>query len=232
MIKKATEWLSTLRCTYVVTRTKATARMKGATVEFELGNPVFFGRGFKFNVKAGSRNRVEIGDRCYLQENVLILLNGGTLKLGYGVHIRRGTVIDLSGELEMAGGNIISYYNIIHCSDRIRLAQYASTNEFVTLVDSRHVHDGSGEHFFHSRESAPIDIGRNVWIANKSSVLMGVTVGDEATIAGHAVVHKDVPAGALVGGVPAKVLRENRVGPGPVPATPPAPASAASEATT
>ena len=38
-------------------------------------------------------------------------------------------------------------------------------------------------------------------------MLAGVSIGDDAVVAAHAVVIKDVPAGALVGGVPAKVLR-------------------------
>ena len=55
---------------------------------------------------------------------------------------------------------------------------------------------------------APVRVGRNVWIGSGSILLPGVTIGDGATVAAGAVVTKDVPEGAVVGGVPAKILRQ------------------------
>ena len=56
--------------------------------------------------------------------------------------------------------------------------------------------------------AAPIVIGRNVWIGAGATVLQGVTVGDDSVIAAGAVVAHDVPPSTLVGGVPARVIRE------------------------
>lgn len=53
----------------------------------------------------------------------------------------------------------------------------------------------------------PIHIGKNVWIGANAVVLAGVKIGDNAVVAAGAVVTKDVPANAVVGGVPAKELR-------------------------
>lgn len=53
---------------------------------------------------------------------------------------------------------------------------------------------------------APIHIGKRVWIGANAAVLPGVTIGDGAVVAAGAVVTKDVPANAVVGGVPAKVI--------------------------
>jgi acetyltransferase-like isoleucine patch superfamily enzyme len=56
--------------------------------------------------------------------------------------------------------------------------------------------------------SAPVVIGRGVWVGAGASILQGVTVGDDAVVAAGAVVTKNVPPRTLVGGVPARVLRE------------------------
>ncbi len=55
---------------------------------------------------------------------------------------------------------------------------------------------------------APIHIGKSVWIGSNSTVCAGVTIGDHAIVAGGAVVTKDVPANCIVGGVPAKVIKD------------------------
>jgi hypothetical protein len=52
-----------------------------------------------------------------------------------------------------------------------------------------------------------IEIGNDVWSGHNVTVLGGVTVGDGAILAAGAVVSRDVPPYALVGGVPAKVIR-------------------------
>ncbi len=52
-----------------------------------------------------------------------------------------------------------------------------------------------------------VKIGDNVWVGAHATILPGVTVGDNAVIAAGAVVTKDVPANAVVGGVPAKIIK-------------------------
>lgn len=51
-------------------------------------------------------------------------------------------------------------------------------------------------------------IKRNAWIGAAATILPGVTVGVNAIVAAGAVVHRDVPDNCIVGGVPAKLLRE------------------------
>lgn len=53
----------------------------------------------------------------------------------------------------------------------------------------------------------PVTIGHNVWIGGRAVINPGVTIGDNAVIASGAVVVKDVPANAVVGGNPAKIIK-------------------------
>jgi acetyltransferase-like isoleucine patch superfamily enzyme len=55
---------------------------------------------------------------------------------------------------------------------------------------------------------APIHIGKNVWIGANAVICAGVTVGDNAVIAAGAVVIKDVEANTVVGGVPARKIKD------------------------
>lgn len=62
--------------------------------------------------------------------------------------------------------------------------------------------------FFAGRRAAQVVIGHDVWIGHAAILLPGVTVGDGAVIAAGAVVAKDVAAYSIVGGVPARQIRE------------------------
>jgi acetyltransferase-like isoleucine patch superfamily enzyme len=52
-----------------------------------------------------------------------------------------------------------------------------------------------------------VRVGNNVWIGYGAQILRGVTVGDNAIVGASAVVTRDVPANAVVGGVPARLIR-------------------------
>lgn len=53
-----------------------------------------------------------------------------------------------------------------------------------------------------------VTIGDNVWIGDKATVLPGVTIGDGAVIAANTVVTHDVPAYSVVGGNPARIIKQ------------------------
>jgi phosphonate metabolism protein (transferase hexapeptide repeat family) len=62
--------------------------------------------------------------------------------------------------------------------------------------------------FFEWRRSNRVTIGHDVWIGHGATILPGVTVGNGAVIGAGAVVSKDVAPYTIVGGVPAKLIRE------------------------
>ncbi|HZU80540.1 MAG TPA: hypothetical protein VE991_11540 [Acidimicrobiales bacterium] len=188
------------------------AKAKGSSIDLDVAGDLEVGKDVRFWVEPGTRNVLRIGPGVQLLDRVLVHLKGGTVELGEGVQVRRDTVLNVSGRFVCEGHNIISYANLVHCAEEIVLEQYASTNEFVSIIDSTHHHDGERPFFYENMTSAPIRIGANAWICNKASVLMGVHVGANSVVASHSVVNKDVPEATVVGGVPARVVAERKVG--------------------
>lgn len=75
-------------------------------------------------------------------------------------------------------------------------AFYSNNKAFKTYADKVYI-----------EEYKTIEIGNDVWIGFRAIIVDGVKIGDGAIIAANAVVTKDVPPFAIVGGVPAKVIK-------------------------
>jgi acetyltransferase-like isoleucine patch superfamily enzyme len=97
-----------------------------------------------------------------------------------------------------------------HCtvSGNVRIGRGTLIGGFVTIIDGNHVIDDQRKPI---REQGgrqmPIVIGEEVWIGSNAVILQGVTIGDGAVVAANATVTHDVPAGAIVGGTPARLIR-------------------------
>jgi phosphonate metabolism protein (transferase hexapeptide repeat family) len=64
------------------------------------------------------------------------------------------------------------------------------------------------EEFFEWRRSQQVTIGHDVWIGHGATILPGVTVGNGAVVGAGAVVSRDIAPYTIVGGVPARLIRE------------------------
>lgn len=110
------------------------------------------------------------------------------------------------GDVEFGAHCTVNPYAMIsgkvRCGDGVRIASHVSIVGFNHGFDDPHVPIHTQKH-----QSLGITIEDDVWIGANAVVLDGVRVGRGAVIAAGAVVSKDVPPLAIVGGVPAKVVR-------------------------
>lgn len=102
-------------------------------------------------------------------------------------------------------GGFINENVQITCGDTIEIGEDATIGRDVCIRS----YDGHTIEEDGYQISAPIKIGKHVWIGQGATILKGVTIGDGAIVASGAIVTKDVPAHALVAGVPAKIIKEN-----------------------
>ncbi len=134
----------------------------------------------------------KLGDGAKLTMN-------GDFDIYTGFHIS----VDYCASLTLGSGYINNKVTI-DCFDSITIGNKVAISKGVTIRDSDN-HSINGN----KRISAPITIGDNVWIGLNATILKGVHIGNGAVVAAGAVVTKDVPEKALVGGVPAKIIKED-----------------------
>ena len=138
---------------------------------------------------------IELGDRVLLNGQATItahknseaprLIIGDDTGLGYGCRISIGEGVYIGDRVMIAAGVFIAGY------------------------DGHPVDAAARRAGLPDEVAPPIRIGNDVWIGTGSLIRKGITIGDEAIVAAHSVVTRDVPPGALVAGIPAKILRSS-----------------------
>ncbi len=154
----------------------------------------YIGRGGRLDI--GPEARLHFGRGIYLRAN----FNGdfyGKVTIGDGVFFNRNCYVAVHGELVIGNNSIFG--------------------EGVSIHDENHVigcsSDPIDERGFVIK---PVIIGSNVWVGAKATILPGVHIGDNAVVGANSAVTHDVPACTVVGGVPARVIRELKPSPQPV----------------
>jgi len=110
------------------------------------------------------------------------------------------------GDIELGENVSINSYACL--SGRVKIGNGARIASHVSIVGFNHGFDDTDTPIYRQPlTSLGIDIGDDVWIGANAVVLDGVKIGRGAIIAAGAVVAKDVPALAVAGGVPARVLK-------------------------
>jgi acetyltransferase-like isoleucine patch superfamily enzyme len=135
-----------------------------------------------------NQGRLTIGSRVRLDSTVatleLVSLPGGHLEIGDNVFINHGTSIVASAHVRIGRDSLIGTHVMVMDCD------------FHTVETKAWDTTGS-----------PVLIGERVWLANRSIVLKGVTIGDDSVVGAGSVVTRDVPPRTLVAGNPARVIR-------------------------
>ena len=110
--------------------------------------------------------------------------------------------IDFPGQMTFGKRVFINHSFTAMSIGGIKIADNVQIGPHVTIVTDNH--DLVQRSVLRCK---PVVIGNNVWIGAEVKIMPGVRVGDNAVLAGGAVVTKDVPENAIVGGNPAKVIR-------------------------
>jgi acetyltransferase-like isoleucine patch superfamily enzyme len=113
-----------------------------------------------------------------------------------------GASIQIGDDFGMTGGSIVA-------SSRITIGDRVAIGANCTITDTDfHPIDPVVRAEDPARgETAPIDIGNDVFIGTQSIVLKGVTIGSGSTIGAGSVVTSDIPSGVIAAGNPARVIR-------------------------
>ncbi|MXV17450.1 acyltransferase [Pedobacter sp. HMF7056] len=153
--------------------------------------------------------------RIYLCNRWVSRLPSHTLRLWFyrsvmKFPVGRGSAIFLDATFDCAGNFSLGDHAVINGKCRIDnkggiyIGSNVSISQEVMILSADHDPDSPG---FTGRNKQ-VTIGDYVWIGSRALIMPGITIGKGAVVAAGAVVTRDVPPFAIVGGVPARVIRK------------------------
>jgi acetyltransferase-like isoleucine patch superfamily enzyme len=159
-------------------------------------------------LRLGSRLRLDglafVGPGCTLE-----VKKGATLELGRWSWVGHGCKIrSHEGAVSIGAKSVLGQECTISSFQHVSIGRECVIADRVMLIDFDHgmveVDRPIRLQGIYKRD---VRVGNNVWIGYGACILRGVTVGDNAVIGTNAVVTRDVPANAVVGGVPVRLIR-------------------------
>jgi acetyltransferase-like isoleucine patch superfamily enzyme len=161
-------------------------------------------------------NRIRLGSGVYLDQGSYLHACPGGITLGAGTLVMHGAVLHVYNfrDLPHAGISVgreclIGEYNVLRGQGGIIIGDRVYTSPMVQIIAVNHLFDDPTLPFVDQGITAQgIAIEDDVWIGSGAIITDGVTVGRGSVVAAGAVVTKDVPPHTVVGGVPARVLRQ------------------------
>src|SRR5436190_3154186 len=162
----------------------------------------------RFLTPAGRRLTLDglafIGPKVVLQ-----IGKGARVELGRWSWVGHGTKIRChEGVVSIGAKTVLGQECTISAYQHVSIGRECVIADRVMLIDFDHgVVEVDRPIRLQGIYKRDVRVGNNVWIGYGAAFLRGVTVGDNAVVGTYSVVGKDVPANAVVAGVPAKLLR-------------------------
>jgi acetyltransferase-like isoleucine patch superfamily enzyme len=154
---------------------------------------VFLGRRVDLRTRRGY-GRLVLGRWVHVGDGSALRAHEGTLRVGDKVVIGRDSQVNCWLDVEIGASTLIS--------DDVYVCDFDHRTEDLTVpIKDQGI------------AKSPVRIGPDVWIGTKATVLRGVRIGQGAVLGANTVVTGDVPAYAVVAGVPARVVRSRLEGP-------------------
>lgn len=140
------------------------------------------------DAKGSDNQGIDIGDNVFVGRNTIIYCQNGDVEIGENANIGSNCQIFSARNVQIGKNVLIAAYTY--------------------LVGGGHIYEDTELPIIEQgRTASGIKISDNVWLGASVKVLDGVTIGEGAIIAAGAVVTGDIPAFAIAGGIPAKVIK-------------------------
>jgi len=129
-------------------------------------------------------------------------------KMGKKVYIMHSCMITSPLDIEIGDHVCINHHTSISGRGFLKIGNFVMIGQNCSIQAGGHVfNDSTRPMMFQGQRSGPIEIGDDVWLGANVVVLPNVKIGRGSIIGANAVVTKDVPEFAIMGGVPAKLIR-------------------------
>lgn len=190
-------------------------RIRGIIVQIRLlsASKIYVGKNIslKYTSNIKLEKNVRIGNYVTLSG-----LGSGLLEIKEGAAIGSFSNVIISTSLNNIGQNIhighhtsIGEYAYLGGAGGLHIGNECIVGQYFSCHPENHGYNIEDKSFrFQPVTRKGIYIGNNCWIGSKVTILDGVTIGNNCVIAAGSVVTKDIPDNSLVGGIPARIIKQ------------------------